>query len=302
MTRAHLLVTGGSGYLGQWVTKLTRKDWDVTATYLTHPLSTPDIKGYALDLRDRAAVKKVIEACKPDVIIHTAAANPGPTPDYHGINVIGTQHIAQNAAACGARLIHLSTDVIFNGKTGNYDEQALPTPITDYGKSKAQAETIIQTINDNFLIVRTSLIYGWHPHVDRHTRWILKGLQNQAPPRLFTDEMRCPIWVECLASALIELAKIPTTGILNVAGAQALSRYDFGARLARFHGLDPKEIIGGRSAESGMHRPLDCTLNCAKARALLKTPLPGVDAVLCNDRENHAGTGQEIGKKERNIW
>jgi dTDP-4-dehydrorhamnose reductase len=134
------------------------------------------------------------------------------------------------------------------------------------------------------VVVRTSLIYGWRPRADRQTRWIVGDVQAGRPVWLFTDEVRCPIWVESLAAAVVELAGLETTGVLHVAGAQPLSRYEFGVRLLRFYGVDPGPLIAARSRESGLHRPLDCTLDCSRARALLRTPLPGVDEVLAQGR------------------
>jgi dTDP-4-dehydrorhamnose reductase len=162
----------------------------------------------------------------------------------------------------------------------NYVEDDSPTPITPYGRSKALAEEAVHTSGAEAVIVRTSLIYGWRPHVGRHTRWMVDDLKAGRPLRLFTDELRCPIWVENLATAVIELAGMSYTGVLHVAGAQALSRYEFGVRLLRFHGLDPRPVIPASSRESRLHRPLDCTLDCSRAQALLRTPLPGVDEVL----------------------
>ena len=130
------------------------------------------------------------------------------------------------------------------------------------------------------VIVRTSLIYGWRPRLDQHTRQVVDNLKTGQPVRLFTDELRCPVWVESLAAAVVELAGSDYTGVLHVAGAQPLSRYEFGVRLARFYGLDASPIVPARSCESGLRRPLDCTLDCSRARALLHTPRPGVDEVL----------------------
>ena len=98
--------------------------------------------------------------------------------------------------------------------------------------------------------------------------------------RLFTDELRCPIWVESLAAAVVELAGLDYTGVLHVAGAQPLSRYDFGLRLLRLHGVDGSRIVPTSRSEIGLPCPLDCTLDCSRARALLRAPLPGVDEVL----------------------
>jgi dTDP-4-dehydrorhamnose reductase len=281
MQKRRMLVTGGSGYLGDWVVRLSKTRWDVTATFFRRQGEQDGVTWRRLDVRDADAVSLLINAVKPDIIVHTAAANPGPEPDYVGVNVRGTRHVAQASARVDARLVHLSTDVIFDGEEAPYVESDAPHPITAYGRSKARAEAEVRASDAEAVMVRTSLIYGWRPRLDRQTRWVLDGLRSGEPPHLFIDEFRCPIWVESLAAALLELAERPTNPtVLHVAGAQRLSRYDFGVRLARFHGVDPATIIPTSSRESGLNRPLDCALDCLRAKALLETPLPGVDDVL----------------------
>jgi len=275
-----LLITGGSGYLGRELIRQARGRWPLTATYLTQPIDgDPAIDWRRLDVRDGPAVAALVDALQPAAIIHTAALKQGAEADLEAINADGSRHVARAAAAIDAHLIHVSTDVIFDGREGPYTEQAPPNPITAYGHSKAHAERAVRGSRVRGAIVRTSLIYGWEP-MGRNTRWIIEALRAGESVRLFTDELRCPIWVRSLAAALLELMEIGHAGVLNVAGAQVLSRYDFGLRLLRFHGIDPAPVIPALSRESGLHRPLDCTLDSSRARALLATPLPGVDEVL----------------------
>ncbi|MCP4535977.1 MAG: SDR family oxidoreductase [Chloroflexi bacterium] len=280
MNKPKILITGGSGYLGDWVVRLAHTDWDVTATYLTRPTDEPSATWRRLDLRDEAAVTALVDEVRPTAIIHTAACNPGYSTDFEATNATGTRHIARAAAACGARLIHLSSDVIFDGEKGNYVEQDPPTPISPYGRSKALAESEVHASGAEAVIARTSLIYGWRPHIGKHTSWMIDNLETGQPVRLFTDELRCPIWVESLAAAVIELAGTSYTGVLHIAGAQTLSRHEFGVRLLRFHGIDPSPTIPTLSRKVAPGRSLDCTLDCSRARSLLRTPLPGVDEVL----------------------
>ena len=301
-----ILITGGSGHLGRWVVRLAKGQRGlrepasgvVTATYLTHPVREAGIHWRQLDVRDGKAVARLITETRPEVVIHTAALNPGQGADFDAVNAVGSRHVAKAAARVGARLIHVSSDVIFDGHKGNYVEQDPPSPITPYGRSKALAEEEVRASGAQAVIVRTSLIYGpavgsdptpdndtpWQVW-DRQTRWVVGDLKAGKPVRLFTDERRCPIRVESLAAALLELAQsdqwqaIPG-GTLHVAGSQPLSRYQFGLRLSRFHGADPLGIVPTSSRASGLIRPLDCTLDCSRARTLLQTPLPGVDQVL----------------------
>jgi len=285
MDNPRMLVTGGSGYLGGWVVRLAHADWNVTATYLAHAVDDPNADWRQLDVRDGSAVASLVDEVQPQVLVHTASLNPGLGDDFEDVNADGSGNVARAAAGVGARLVHISTDVIFDGQRGSYVEGDLPNPITPYGRSKALAEEAVLASGAEAVIVRTSLIYGWRPTVARAAQWMIDDLQAGKSVRLWADELRCPIWVESLAAAVVELADLSYTGPLHVAGAQTLSRYEFGVRMLRFHGVYPSPAVPMPSPKDKL-RPLDCTLDCSRARALLRTPLPGVDEVL--DRERNS--------------
>jgi dTDP-4-dehydrorhamnose reductase len=274
-----MLVTGGSGYLGRWVAEIAQSQWEVTATYTTHPGRLDEVAWQQLDVRNRSAVQHLVHEVKPRVIVHTAALNPGQGDDFEGVNVAGTANVAAAAAATEARLIHVSTDLVFDGRSGKYTEQDSPRPVNDYGRSKARAEEAVAASGAEAVIVRTSLIYGWRPTTARAAQWMIDALNKGETIRLWEDEMRCPIWVESLAAAIVELAGHDYVGPLHIAGAQSMSRYEFGVALLRFYGISTDSVVGVPSPKDST-RPLNCTLDSSLANRLLSTPLPGVDEVL----------------------
>ncbi len=267
-----LLVTGGSGYIGARILQRAPKEWKSAATYLTHRIISPSVAAFYMDVRDADAVNRLCADFRPDAVIHTAASMSGEA--MMTTNVEGTRNVARAAAQCNARLIHLSTDVIFDGEHAPYTEDDDPAPITPYGESKARAEQVVKAEHANAVIARTSLVYGFDP-MDPRTRQTIAGEM----PRLFTDEYRCPIFVDDLADALIELVTNDFIGRVNVVGPQRLSRYEFGLKLARAFRVEPK-FAPALSASSPVPRPRDCALDISLAQKILSTRLRSVDQVL----------------------
>jgi dTDP-4-dehydrorhamnose reductase len=246
-----LYVTGGSGYLGRVVVERAAvAGWVVLA-----PGSA------AVDVRDLAALSDAMTDA--DAVVHTAYVRDAPSA--RDVIVDGTANVVR--AAAGRRLVHLSTDVVFDGRLGRpYREDDPPSPITDYGRAKAAAESVVADA-PAAVIVRTSLIYGGRgrspsPH----------ELAAGDPVATFhDDELRCPVQVDDLAAALVELVTLDLAGPLHVAGPVGLSRADF-AEL-----LTGKPVRRGQAAPG---RPLDCRLDTSLARSVLTTRLRGPDEVV----------------------
>lgn len=277
-----ILITGGTGYLGTELIKQAYKSgYIVAATYYTSPPTNDmpiEVYWLPLDVCDKWSVEEGCAIFLPDIIIHTAFRQN--EPDAWRVNVEGAHNVALAAWNHGAKLIHISSDVVFDGEHhGAYTDHAVPSPITAYGKSKAEAEQQVKEACPNATIVRTSLIYGF-PDIDRHTRFVLELADGKRTACLFRDEYRCPIFVSDLAAALLEIAEHPYQGVINIAGSERLSRYEFGMLLAQAYGKDPASIASGLSAESSSPRPRNCALDTKMARSLLKTPLRGVQQTL----------------------
>lgn len=277
-----LLVTGGTGQLGgELVRRAGIPGWDVTATYLSTepPRQRPDgVHWVRLDVTDRPAVDALLGELDPDAVVHTAYAKDAPRAAE--VTVDGAAAVAAAARRVGARMVHLSTDVVFAGdRPGRYTEQDRPDPIIPYGRDKAASERAVLELLPRALVVRTSLLYGGAvpgPHEEA----ALEAAQGERDAVFFTDEIRCPIVVSDLADALLDLLRTDAAGVLHVAGSDAVSRYDFARLVAGAADLPADRLTPGRSADSGQVRPLNCALDSSRAAELLTTPPRGVHEVL----------------------
>jgi dTDP-4-dehydrorhamnose reductase len=242
-------VTGATGFLGSELLRLA-----------------PGATGERVEVRDEAAVRELLERCRPDLVIHTAYRQDG--EGAREIVVEGSENVARAAIAVGARLVHLSTDIVFDGRKGGpYVEGDAPSPCTAYGRAKAEAEKRVGVAAPGALIVRTSLIVGGPGHEPSKHELVA----CDPAMTFYDDEIRSPVQVGDLAAALLELAALDLSGPLNVAGADDLSR----AELA--------ELMAGhpvRRAPAPPGRPLDCSLDSSRARSLLRTELRGVRSVF----------------------
>jgi dTDP-4-dehydrorhamnose reductase len=247
-----LLVTGAAGLLGNELLRLA--DHEVIPTY--HSQVVPG--GVRLDVRRRDEVFEVLRTVRPDGIIHTAYKQ-----DDWDSTAVGAANVA--VAAGGARLVFVSTDVVFRGRSAAYHEDEPPCPITPYGAAKAAAETTIRAIDPSAVIARTSLIVSSTGHSAEEQR--THSLAAGGPGAFYTENIRCPVHVTDLASALLELLTSDVSGIAHVAGPEPLSRHALGRLIAVRDGLDP-DALPFTSGECS-----DIRLDSSRTQGVLKTRL-----------------------------
>jgi dTDP-4-dehydrorhamnose reductase len=254
-----LLVTGGCGYLGtELVARAAAQGWVVRATWFQRP-PRGEADWVQADVRDPSAVATAL--ADVDAVVHTAYVQG---EGESGTNGRGSELVAR--ASAGRRLVHLSSDVIFRGDRGRYQEEDAPDPVNSYGRSKAEAELLVAATHPEATIVRTSLIYGGAE----------PGPQERLARehrRFFVDELRSPVQVGDLAEAILELLALDIAGPLHLGGADDVSRFDFAVLL----GADPAQL---ESARTTPDRAPNVTLDSSRARALLTTRLRGVREVL----------------------
>ena len=254
-----LLVTGGCGYLGrELVRRAGDAGWSVRATWWRRaPIGSAE--WVHADVRDAEALQRA--AADVDAVIHTAYLQG---PGEWEVNVDGTAAVA--AAARGRRFIHLSSDVVFDGRQGRYREEAEPAPVNSYGRSKTEAERMVMEIHGEATVARTSLIYGGAD----------PGPQERLArtgTRFYIDEIRSPVQVADLARALLEVLEMDVHGALHLGGADDVSRFDFALLL----GADASRIEPARTTPE---RAPDVSLDSSRAAVLLETRLRGAREVL----------------------
>lgn len=263
-------VTGTGGLIGSWLLR--------TAPAAVPNLAVVGFTRQVLDLADFAAVAQRFQQDQPDLIIHCAALSRSPDCQANPalarrLNVEVTAHLA--GLAQDRAFVFFSTDLVFDGRQGNYAETAAPNPLSVYAETKLEAESVVRS-NPRHLVVRTSLNGGGSPTGDRGFNEQMRRAWSQGQKlRLFSDEFRSPIHAGFTARAVWELARAGAAGVYHVAGAERLSRWDIGRMLAElWPSLQPAIERASLVEYQGAPRAPDTSLNCAKAQDILSFPLP----------------------------
>jgi dTDP-4-dehydrorhamnose reductase len=272
-------ITGAGGLIGNYLVEVAPRfapSWRVRGLTRSQ-----------LDLTDFDAVLRAFLADRPQLVIHCAALSKSPACQANPalarkINTAATVVLAKLAA--DIPFIFFSTDLVFDGQKGNYDESAPVNPLSVYGETKAAAETIVLA-NPKHIVIRTGLNGGISPTGDRGFNEIMRrAWQGGEMLRLFTDEFRSPIPAVVTARAVWELAAQNQPGLYHVAGSERLSRWQMGKLVAaRSPQFTFKLEPGSFKEYSGAPRPPDVSLNCAKAQQLLSFPLPRLSDWLASN-------------------
>ncbi|WP_406129256.1 SDR family oxidoreductase [Streptomyces sp. NBC_00989] len=272
---ARVLIVGGSGFLGsELARRATAAGWETAATYCSsRPDAVPGVTWHRLDLRDPARVDEVMTGAAPDAVINTTSGQG----DW-AITADGSVRVALAVARYGCRLVHVSSDAVFSGSRISYDESCLPDPVTPYGAAKAAAETAVRLLTPAAAVARTSLIIGHGGSA--HERMVHDLAAGTREGVLFTDVVRCPVQVEDLAAALLELALSDRSGMFHLAGPDALSRHELGVLIARRDGLDAARLPAGRRAGTPVPGALEVRLVGTTTREQLRTRLRGAREFL----------------------
>lgn len=237
----------------------------------------PNVTYKKVDITQKNQVREVILNFFPDYIINAAAFTNVDKSEIEKetawkINVNGVENISLYAWTVDAHLIHFSTDYVFDGKNGPYNENDKPNPIGYYGRTKLASENSIRISGVRFTVIRTNILYGIAKYGrPDFVRWVIDSLREGKTIKIVTDQIGNPTYVDDLVNAVSSIIEFKKEGIYNIGGPEFLSRFEFTVRIAKYLGIDQKLIqpIQTKELNQPAPRPLRSGLITLKAETEL---------------------------------
>ncbi|MEJ2050298.1 MAG: dTDP-4-dehydrorhamnose reductase [Calditrichota bacterium] len=279
-----VIITGANGLLGQALIQVLKEKYEIIGTGLENNSFLPEDgwRYHKLDITNSQKCKDAIKEFVPEVIINAASFT-----DVDGcekekelcwqVNVKGVENLAKISRGLDIHLIHYSTDYVFDGKEGPYDETARPDPVGYYGKSKLASENVLQQIGCPFTVIRTCVLYGNGVEVKRNFfLWVLENLQNEKKIRVVTDQFNNPTLSEDLATGSQLVIEQAALGKFHLAGRDYLSRYDFALKICGIFNKSEEFVVPIKTKELGQAAPrpsrgglkIDCIICLARLKNL----------------------------------
>lgn len=260
-----VLVTGGNGLLGTKTIELLSARGRQPISASLDPVPTNRVLGdfpyLQLDITDMAAVQDALEKVQPHAVIHAAAFTAVDACETQReacwrVNVDGTAHMAAACHERGVRLVHVSTEYVFDGENGPYREESPPRPVGYYGLSKLASEQAIKEHCSDWAIGRTTVLFGHAPGVrPSFVAWLVDRLSRGERVRVVDDQIGSPTLADNLAEMLLALLDSGVVGLYNTAGDSIIDRYSFARMAAARFGLDAGLIDRVGTSELGQPAP-----------------------------------------------
>jgi dTDP-4-dehydrorhamnose reductase len=252
-----LLITGLNGLLGNRLLHAAGGRFRIAGLDLRpEPLDRSVLMEYAqADILDQERVLGLMRRISPDAVIHTAAftevdACESQFDQARAVNVLGAANVATACRETGAKLVHLSTDYVFDGGRGPYSEDDVPNPISAYGRMKLESEATVVSLLPDAVVARTMVLFGRAPLVrNNFVTWLVDALQNGKRVRIVKDQSGTPTFADDLALAILALIDGGQSGLYHAAGPDCLSRHAFALLIAEVFRLD-RSLIDETTSES----------------------------------------------------
>jgi dTDP-4-dehydrorhamnose reductase len=268
-----ILITGGSGALGEYLNSELSKEYEILTLYNNNIGKCANFNSSKTDITNFAAMRSIFINFRPDIVIHSAAiSNPEicdkqPSKLVYDVNVNATQRLAELCLQFKAKLIYISTDLVYAGYRGSMlTEDAKLNPISLYAETKLMGEVKIQQTFQDYIILRTSLLFGFTPgKAANHFQNMYLNFRENKPVKLFFDQFRTPLSYYDAARIISQLCQLNIKKeIINLGGKERLSRAQFGRMLCDIAGFNKKLIQKVSMADiSGTYKVDDVSLNTA---------------------------------------
>ncbi len=275
LLRRKVLITGANGLLGQQLVKIFRDDYDVHALGLQSRscLRDGNFQYHQGDITDRQQLRNLVQALVPNFIMNAAAFTDVDGSETQRelcwkVNVTGVENLVYAAQKVQARLIHVSTDYVFDGKHGPYREDDRPNPLGFYARSKLAGENVLINSKVNNAIARTMVLYGAGYEIrSSFVTWLINQLHQGKAVRVVDDQFGNPTLASELARALRILAESGRNGIYHLSGSEVVDRYHFAVTIAEVFDLDASLIQPIKTSElkQASPRPLRSGFDISKA-------------------------------------
>ena len=293
-----ILITGATGLLGSSVCVRAAKAFELYGVALTSSVFPPDCVPFRLDLTDKAKTIECLEETRPDVILHCAAitdvdrceAKPAAARDLH-IKV--SRMLAAWARTTDCLFIYVSTDSVFDGRAGNYNELDLPSPLNEYARTKLEGEIEVLEANPTALILRTNF-YGRSSTRRNLVTWILDRLESGQRVKAFTDVYFNPLPAGIVAEIVLELIERNACGTFHIGAINTCSKYEFARQIADIFDFPVSAVIPASVDECHFkaRRPKNTTLAVGKVSAFLDRKMPLVQDALQKFRKQVESEGR----------
>ena len=287
-----VLITGANGLLGQKLTEFFARErgYEVLLTS-RHPdsvFSHEQIDYTPLDITAKREVRDLLLSFRPELIINAAALTGVDICETNRdlswrVNVTGVENLIDAAKRVGSKIIQLSSDYVFDGKSGPYDENGRPNPVNYYGKTKLASENALHISKLPHVIIRTMILYGTGRQIKQNfALWLLERLQDNNSITVAGDQVGSPTLVDDLAYGILKVVEEDKDGIYHISGCELISRYDFALKLAKVFGLDSSSIKAEKTARLNQlaARPLKSGFITLKAESGLGLRTMNVDQGL----------------------
>jgi len=259
-----ILVIGASGLLGSKLFEKLSEDFMIVGTYSKNRSGGL----YYYDMTDMTS--KIFDEVKPDIVIHAAGMTNVDSCEKnkekaYKINVEGTKNIIYGCKLNESKLIYISTDFLFDGRKGNYDEMDKPNPLNYYARTKLKAENLIRDSGLDYIIARVAALYGARDN-EKFVNWCINQLRKEEYITLVADHTKTPTFVDDIAEALRVLIMKNKQGTYNIAGSESISPFSMGVKIAEVFGFDKKYLkpITSHRFVQKAQRPKNTSLNIGK--------------------------------------